>query len=71
MRTNIEEKFTGQKQVKALEQLTAANNTKRRLLFDAQDEVNRRREELIIEIEGKLQQRIIVQTLFTICCATQ
>jgi len=30
---------------------------RRRALFDAQDEIDRRREQLIAEIEGKLQQK--------------
>ena len=50
----LEEKLAGQKQIKALE---AQRNQKRRSLFDAQDEVDRQREELIATIEGKLQQK--------------
>lgn len=57
------EKLAGQKQVKALE---SQRNTKRRALFDAQDEIDRRREQLIAEIEGKLQQRVSQTTLFSI-----
>ena len=38
----------------------------RRALFDAQDKVDERREELIAEIEGKLAQQISVSHLFTI-----
>jgi len=37
-----------------------------RSLFDAQDEIDRRREQLIAEIEGKLQQKRITRPLFTI-----
>jgi ERCC4-related helicase len=59
----LEEKLAGQKQVKALE---SQRNTKRRALFDAQDDIDRRREELIAEIEGKLQQRVTQQKLFSI-----
>ena len=40
----LEEKLAGQKQVKALE---SQRNSKRRALFDAQDDIDRRREQLI------------------------
>jgi superfamily II DNA or RNA helicase len=59
----LEEKLAGQKQIKSLESL---RNQKRRSLFDAQDEVDNRREELINEIEGKLAQRSELHPLFTI-----
>jgi len=59
----LEEKLSGQKQIKALE---AQRNLKRRSLFDAQDEVDRQREELIARIEGKLQQRTELVQLFDI-----
>ena len=59
----LEEKLAGQKQIKALE---AQRNQKRRSLFDAQDEVDRQREELIARIEGKLQQRTELVQLFEI-----
>jgi adenine-specific DNA-methyltransferase len=59
----LEEKLAGQKQIKALE---SQRNGKRRALFDAQDEVDRRREQLIADIEGKLQQRTDLQPLFSI-----
>ena len=57
----LEDKLAGQKQVKALEQ---QRNAKRRALFDAQDEIDRQREHLIAEIEGKLQQRTSLIELF-------
>lgn len=59
----LEEKLEGQKQVKALE---SQRNAKRRALFDTQDEIDRRRDRLIAEIEGKLQQRVSQETLFSI-----
>nr|CBX31078.1 hypothetical protein N47_E45900 [uncultured Desulfobacterium sp.] len=59
----LEEKLAGQKQIKALE---AQRNQKRRSLFDAQDEVDRQRDELIAMIEGKLQQRTETVQLFEI-----
>ena len=59
----LEEKLDGQKQIKALE---AQRNQKRRSLFDAQDDVDRQREALIAQIEGKLQQKETVQQLFLV-----
>jgi len=59
----LEEKLTGQKQIKALE---SQRSQKRRSLFDAQDDVDKRREEFIIQIEGKLQQSVKIKTLFSI-----
>lgn len=57
----LEEKLAGQKQIKTLE---AQRNQKRRSLFDAQDQVDKQREELIAVIEGKLNQTITMQQLF-------
>jgi adenine-specific DNA-methyltransferase len=59
----LEEKLAGQKQVKALE---SQRNAKRRSLFDAQDDIDRRREQIIADIEGKLQQRVSRAKLFAI-----
>lgn len=59
----LEEKLAGQKQIKNLEQ---HRNSKRRSLFDAQDEIDRRRTALIEEIEGKLQQRVTEKVLFVV-----
>ena len=59
----LEEKLDGQKQIKSLE---AERGKRRRALFDAQDEIDQRRDQLIAEIEGKLQQRVSTQQLFTI-----
>ena len=59
----LEEKLAGQKQIKALE---AQRNAKRRTLFDAQDDIDRRREQIIADIEGKLQQRVSQTKLFSI-----
>jgi adenine-specific DNA-methyltransferase len=59
----LEEKLAGQKQIKALE---SQRNGKRRALFDAQDEIDQRREKLIVDIEGKLQQKIEKTDLFTL-----
>ena len=59
----LEEKLAGQKQIKSLE---SQRNQKRRSLFEAQDEVDRQRDELIVQIEEKLQQRVELVRLFTI-----
>ncbi|MBK6973465.1 MAG: hypothetical protein IPH26_11155 [Sterolibacteriaceae bacterium] len=58
---SLDEKLAGQKQIKALE---AQRNQKRRSLFDAQDQVDRQREELIAVIEGKLNQTTALRPLF-------
>ncbi len=49
----LEDKLASQKQIKAIE---SQRNEKRRSLFEAQDAIDKRREELIGKIEGKLQQ---------------
>ncbi|MEK6750369.1 MAG: SNF2-related protein [Pseudomonadota bacterium] len=59
----LEEKLAGQKQIKAIE---AQRNQKRRTLFDAQDQVDKQRDELITQIEGKLTQTTRTETLFTL-----
>lgn len=59
----LEEKLAGQKQIKALETL---RNSRRRALFDAQDEIDRKRGDLIEEIEKKLQQGITEEPIFAI-----
>jgi adenine-specific DNA-methyltransferase len=59
----LEEKLAGQKQIKALE---AQRNQKRRSLFDAQDQVDGQRDELIAAIESKLAQFARSEHLFHI-----
>jgi adenine-specific DNA-methyltransferase len=59
----LEEKLAGQKAVKALE---AERSMKRRTLFDAQDRIDAQRAELISQIEGKLEQTVDHELLFTI-----
>jgi len=59
----LEEKLAGQKQVRNLE---GQRNEKRRKLFDAQDEIDRQRGELIAEIEGKLKQTVSLKEVFSI-----
>lgn len=59
----LEEKLAGQKQIKILE---AERGKRRRALFDAQDEIDRRRERLIAEVEGKLRQQVSSEPLFSV-----
>ena len=57
----LEEKLASQKQIKAIE---SQRNDKRRSLFEAQDEIDRQRENLITRIEGKLLQESRLEPLF-------
>jgi adenine-specific DNA-methyltransferase len=59
----LEEKLAGQKQIKALE---AQRSQRRRALFDAQDQVDKQRDDLISVIEGKLTQNSELKKLFAI-----
>ncbi len=59
----LAEKLEAQKQIKALE---AKRNTKRRQLFEAQDDVDRKRAELIEEIERQLQTKTSIELVFTL-----
>ena len=61
--TSLAEKLEAQKMIKTLE-----NNRKekRTRLYEAQDEIDGRRDELIGKIEGQLSQRKTVHSLFTV-----
>ena len=59
----LESKLVGQKHIKALE---AIRNQKRRNLFEAQDNIDQHREDLISKIEEKLTQHSVLEKLFTI-----
>jgi ERCC4-related helicase len=59
----LEEKLSAQKQIRGLE---SQRNDKRRSLFDAQDKVDKQREDLIVGIEGKLKQQVTLNHLFLI-----
>ncbi|HEV2289914.1 MAG TPA: SNF2-related protein [Candidatus Acidoferrales bacterium] len=59
----LAEKLSIQKQVRELE---SARNRKRRELFDAQDRVDKQRQDLIETIERKLQQDCNVTPVFTV-----
>lgn len=60
---SLEEKLKYQKEIKNHE---IQRNTKRKTLFDAQDDIDRRRDELISEIEKKLALNSNRETLFQI-----
>ena len=60
---SLEEKLAAQKRMKALE---SERNQKRRTLFDAQDEIDRKRGELIAQLEMQLTQRVTNECLFTV-----
>ena len=59
----LEQKLALQKQQKKLE---SHRNQNRRELFDKQDEVDERRESLIESLEGKLNKKTTMNTLFTV-----
>ena len=59
----LEDKLQGQKRVRALE---SERNQKRRTLFDAQDDVDRKRQEFIEDIERRLAQKTSSRTVFTV-----
>jgi len=60
MSLTLEEKLAGQKQIKTLE---GHRNAKRKSLFEAQDAIDQRREELITAIEAKLTQKTSTTTV--------
>ncbi|MEO8601470.1 MAG: DNA methyltransferase [bacterium] len=62
----LDAKLAGQKRIKALE---TQRNARRRALFDAQDDIDRRRSALIDDIEARLAQRLSVHVAFT-CAGT-
>jgi ERCC4-related helicase len=60
---SLDEKLAAQKQIRALE---SQRNAKRKSLFQAQDQVDAQRDELISSIEEKLAQQTSSRNLFTI-----
>ena len=52
---SLEEKLAAQKRMKALE---SERNQRRRALFDSQDEIDRKRGELISQLEAQLTQKV-------------
>jgi adenine-specific DNA-methyltransferase len=59
----LSEKLEAQKRIKSLEQQL---HSKRRQLFDAQDEIDNQRTKLIDDIERQLQTSAHRDTLFTV-----
>jgi predicted nucleic acid-binding Zn-ribbon protein len=62
--TSLQEKLAAQKELKKAE---AQRTQKRRELYDAQDAVDVRRDELIENIERQLGQSDKLETLFSVC----
>jgi adenine-specific DNA-methyltransferase len=60
---SLEDKLAGQKKVRSLE---SQRNEKRRSLFEAQDQIDRQRDQLIETLEGKLAQKTHSTSLFTL-----
>lgn len=61
--TSLEEKLASQKRMKALE---SERNNRRRALFDSQDEIDRKRSELIAQLEAQLTQKVTSECLFCV-----
>jgi adenine-specific DNA-methyltransferase len=59
----LEEKLASQKQIRAIE---SQRNDKRRSLFEAQDAIDKQREDLIASIEGKLTQTVSTHRIFAL-----
>jgi adenine-specific DNA-methyltransferase len=59
----LQDKLDAQKSIKAIE---SARNKKRRELFEAQDKVERHRDDLIANIEKQMQQKHEVTPLFAV-----
>lgn len=59
----LDEKLKAQKEIKELEK---KRNTKRRTLFEAQDEIDSRKEGLIEAVEARLRQQVTEKKLFSI-----
>lgn len=60
---SLENKVQAQRAIKEMEK---KRNEKRRSLFEAQDEIDNKKEHLLTEIENQLEQKISLKTLFTI-----
>ena len=60
---SLSDKLKAQKQIKALE---LKRNKKRRELFDAQDNIDAQRDELIAKIEKQLKHRHSIEQVFTV-----
>jgi adenine-specific DNA-methyltransferase len=63
LEASLDAKVAAQRRIRELE---AERNRKRRTLFEAQDEVDRRKEDLITGVEARLRQTVEAEPLFTI-----
>ncbi len=60
---NLEEKLKAQRQIKDMEK---KRNETRRSLYEAQDEVDNKKEQLLARVEAQLKQRTKLEPLFTV-----
>ena len=60
---SLEEKLASQKRMKALE---SERNTRRRALFESQDEIDSKRGALIAQLEAQLTQKVTSECLFSV-----
>ena len=60
---DLESKVTLHREIKELEK---QRSQKRRYLFDAQDEIDAKKEKLLAEVEQRLQQKVSVTELFVV-----
>jgi hypothetical protein len=60
---NLEEKLKAQRQIKDMEK---RRNETRRRLYEAQDEVDNKKEQLLARVEAQLKQRTKLEPLFTV-----
>lgn len=63
MAQDLESKIAAQKRINELEQ---QRNHKKRTLFDAQDDIEHKKDSLIAEVESRLQQRTSRQEIFAV-----
>ncbi len=63
LEATLEGKVSAQRRIRELE---AERNRKRRMLFEAQDEIDRQKESLISDVEARLRQQVETEPLFTI-----
>jgi adenine-specific DNA-methyltransferase len=60
---DLESKIAAQKRINELEQ---QRNHKKRTLFDAQDDIEQKKDTLIADVESRLQQRTTRQEIFAV-----
>jgi adenine-specific DNA-methyltransferase len=60
---SLEDKLASHKRMKALE---SERNNRRRALFESQDEIDRKRGELIVQLESQLTQSVTSECMFAV-----